>query len=172
MWPVMKDSRNSSYQRKIRWWPDGSLSMMAGERGRAEGINLIRFCSVTNKGEMTTVSSNKKNFDWKWSANFNDCANWTLEQLYKGCSRFPIIVNFKFNIKFIFLKKNKKSQEKSILGYAFGIKMSSVICVLCYACHGRQSLGPFLPLKIYESFSPYWLQGIKLSQEKQNQNVK
>lgn len=60
-----------SYQRRLIGWPDCSLNISAGGRERAEGINLIRLCSVTSKGETMTGSSNKTNSNWKWSANLN-----------------------------------------------------------------------------------------------------
>lgn len=45
----------------LEGWPDCSLNISAGGTERAEGINLIRLCSVTNKGETMTGSSNKTN---------------------------------------------------------------------------------------------------------------
>lgn len=60
---LWKDSSNSSYQRKIRECPDCGLSLFVEGRVWAEGISLIRLCSVTNKGEKMTVSSNRIKFN-------------------------------------------------------------------------------------------------------------
>lgn len=121
---VMKDSGNSSYHRKIRWWPDGSLSMVAGERGQAEGINLIRFWSVT-KVKWLWVQTRKILTKNEVQISMTvQTDHWN--NFIRAAVDFLKLNIWNSTLNLFFLRRRKK--KKRTLGHALGIKMSSVIC--------------------------------------------
>lgn len=119
-----EDSGNSSYHRKIRWWPDGSLSMVAGERGQAEGINLIRFWSVT-KVKWLWVQTRKILTKNEVQISMTvQTDHWN--NFIRAAVDFLKLNIWNSTLNLFFLRRRKK--KKRTLGHALGIKMSSVIC--------------------------------------------